>query len=61
MFWPSFGNETPLSSLCSYFGSYGEFQRPCSPWILLLYLGDLVDYKVHSEICLQKAETDFLP
>ena len=61
MFWPSFGNETPSSSLCSYFGSYGQFQRPCSPWILLSFHGDLVDYQVHSEICLQKAETDFLP
>ena len=50
----------PSSSLCSYFGSHGGFQRPCSPWSLLIYIGDLVDYNVRSEICLQKAEADFL-
>lgn len=61
MFWPNSGNEMSSSSICSYFGSHGEFQRPCSPWNLLPYLGDLVDNKVHSEICLQKAQADFLP
>ena len=59
-FRPSSGNEMPSSSLCSYFGSHGGFQRPCSPWILPHYFGDLVDYQVCSEICLQKAEADFL-
>ena len=56
---PSSRNEMPSSFLCSYFGSHGGFQRPCFPWIHLNYTWDLVDYKVRSEICLQKAEAAF--
>lgn len=61
MFWSNFGNKMSSSSICSHLGRHGEFQRSCPPWNLLHYHGYLVDHKVHSEVCLQKAQTDFLP
>lgn len=61
MFWLSSGNKMSSSSICSYLGRHGEFQRSCPPWNLLHYHGYLVDHQVHSEVCLQKAQKDFLP
>lgn len=49
------------TSICSYLGRHGEFQRSCPPWKLHLFHGCLVDCKVHSQVCLQKAQADFLP
>lgn len=60
MFWLSSGKEMSSSFICSYLGRHGEFQRSCPPWNFLLYIWCLVDYKVPSEVCLQKAEADFL-